>query len=122
LVLLRNCTSPYELAGTAAVRLFEAILSAQVRSCCALSTADVEPNAVVRADVAAGAAPSWRGTHVLLCLLCDARLPALNLMLAATSVLASLAASCNFTQPVAIPAMLCSSQPCLRFWPACLPA
>ncbi|KAL4853786.1 Brefeldin A-inhibited guanine nucleotide-exchange protein 3 [Chlorella vulgaris] len=29
LVLLRNCTSPYELAGTAAVRLFEAILSAQ---------------------------------------------------------------------------------------------
>lgn len=31
LVLLRNCASPYEPAVTAAVRLFEAILSAQVR-------------------------------------------------------------------------------------------
>ena len=30
LVLLRNCASPYEPALTAAVRLFEAVLSAQV--------------------------------------------------------------------------------------------
>lgn len=30
LVLLRNCASPYDQAVTAAVRLFEAILSAQV--------------------------------------------------------------------------------------------
>lgn len=29
LVLLRNCSSPYEAAVTAAVRLFEAVLSAQ---------------------------------------------------------------------------------------------
>jgi hypothetical protein len=32
LVLLRNCASPYDQAVTAAVRLFEAILSAQVSS------------------------------------------------------------------------------------------
>lgn len=31
LVLLRNCSSPYEAAVTAAVRLFEAVLSAQAR-------------------------------------------------------------------------------------------
>jgi hypothetical protein len=34
LVLLRNCSSPYEQALTAAVRLFEAILSAQVGHGC----------------------------------------------------------------------------------------
>ena len=73
LVLLRNCASPYDQAVTAAVRIFEAILSAQVRSSHACRQGNKLPTSCV--------AEAWRKTLLSQLwigaqLLCLALLPA----------------------------------------------